>query len=106
MNLGQPLRQLARTLRPPRRLSVREAWLNHERHVGKRIRLSGVVRAFDEENSAAYYTLDDGPVRVGLRAEASLLRPLTGSAVRAVGTLSFKPGVGIFLVVETIVRAD
>ncbi|MFN8511245.1 MAG: hypothetical protein U0232_00540 [Thermomicrobiales bacterium] len=102
MNLGQPLRQLARNLRPPRRLSVREAWLNHEHYAGKRISLVGNVRAFDEASPAAYFTLDDGPARVGLRTDAGVLRPLIGQNVRAVGLLTFKPGVGIFLEVETI----
>jgi hypothetical protein len=102
MNLGPPLRQLARNLRPPRRLSVREAWLNHEHYAEKRVSLTGVVLAFDLESPSAYFTLDDGPVRVGLRADASTLNPLTGRTVRAIGTLSFKPGVGIFLDVESI----
>jgi hypothetical protein len=96
------MRQLARTLRPPRRIGVREAWLNHERYAGKRVSLTGTVRPFDEDSPTAYYTLDDGPARVGLRAEASLLRPLTGRTARAVGTLSFKPGVGIFLDAEAV----
>jgi len=102
MNLGQPLRQLARNLRPPRRLSVREAWLNHEQYAGKRISLTGIVRGFEEASPAAYFTLDDGPARVGLRAEVNELAPLTGHNVRAIGTLSFRPGVGIFLDVESI----
>lgn len=102
MNLGQPLRQLARNLRPSRRLSVREAWLNHERYAGKRVSLVGIVRAFDEASPAAYFTLDDGPARVGLRADAGVLLPLVGRRVHTSGTLSFKPGVGIFLDVESI----
>jgi hypothetical protein len=105
MRIGLPLRQLARNLRPPRQLSVREAWLNHERYVGQRIRLSGAVRAFDETGPTPYFTLDDGPARVGLRAESSRLLPLTGHRVRAVGTLSFKPGVGIFLDIESLTPA-
>jgi hypothetical protein len=96
------LRQLARQLRLARRISVREAWLNHENYTEQRISLTGVVRAFDVDSPSAYFTLDDGSVRVGLRADVSLLHPLTGRMARAVGTLSFKPGVGIFLNVESI----
>ena len=81
---------------------MREAWLHHERYAGRRLALRGVVRAFETDTPRAYFTLDDGPNRVGLRADATILLPLTGRAVRAMGTLVFKPGVGIFLEVEEI----
>jgi hypothetical protein len=102
--MKNPLQAIAHRFRPPRRVSVREAWLNHERYAGQRISLRGTMRAFDEESPSAYFTLDDGPARVGLRADATLLRPLIGRAVRAVGHLTFKPGVGIFLDVESITK--
>ena len=89
-------------LRGIRRLTVREAWLHHDQYQGQRLSLTGVVRVFDVDTSAPYFTLDDGPHRVGLRADAALLRPLTDRPVRAIGALSFKPGVGIFLEVEKI----
>jgi hypothetical protein len=104
MSLGQSLRQLARYLRPPRRVSVRDAWLHHERYAGQRISLTGVIRVFDADTAAAYFTLDDGPARVGLRADPTLLRPLIGQSVRVSGKLTFKPGVGIFLDVESIAK--
>lgn len=98
MKLRLSLPWIART----RRLTVREAWLHHDQYRGQRLSLSGVVRIFDADTPAPYFTLDDGPNRVGLRADAALLRPLVDRAVRASGTLSFKPGVGIFLEVDEI----
>ncbi len=65
-----------------------------------------MVREFDGDTTTPYFTLDDGPHRVGLRADAVLLRPLTDCTVRAIGTLSFKPGVGIFLDVEDMGIAE
>lgn len=88
--------------RRPRRLAVREAWLHHDRYAGQRLALRGVVRAFDADPDAPYFTLDDGPSRIGLRAEPAMLRPLVGRTVRAVGVLTFRPGVGIFLEVERV----
>src|SRR5688572_23025759 len=100
--MTNPLQTIVQHLRPPRQISVREAWLNHERYAGQRISLRGTVRTFDADMPSAHFTLDDGPARVGLRAEEALLRPLVGRAIRAVGLLTFRPGVGIFLDVESL----
>ena len=100
--MKKPLQAIAHRFRPSRRISIREAWLNHEHYAGQRISLRGTVRVFDAETPSAHFTLDDGPVRVGLRAPATQLQPLIGHAVRAIGQLTFKPGVGIFLDVESI----
>ncbi len=100
--MKNPLQAIAQRFRPPRRIGVREAWLNHERYAGQRISLRGTVREFDAETPSAHFTLDDGPARVGLRAEATQLQPFIGHEVRAIGQLTFKPGVGIFLEVESI----
>lgn len=102
IHMIKPLQAIVRRLRPPRHIGVREAWLHHQHYKGQRIRLDGVVRAFDADTPAIYFTLDDGTVRVGLNAETDLLQPLIGRSVSAIGTLTFKPGVGIFLKVETI----
>jgi hypothetical protein len=98
------LQTIAQRFRPPRRIGVREAWLNHERYAGQRVRLHGIVRAFEADLPSAYFTLDDDLARVGLRATETQLRPLIGQAVCAVGQLTFTPGVGIFLDVETITQ--
>ena len=103
-HMKNTLQTIAQRFRPPRRIGVREAWLNHERYVGQRVSLHGIVRVFDADLPSAYFTLDDDPARVGLRAEATLLQPLVGRAVRAIGHLTFKPGVGIFLDVESITK--
>lgn len=89
----------------PRRLSVREAWLAHERYADQTVALAGVVHAFEAGSPAEYFTLDDGPHRVGLRGDAATLRALVDQPVCATGQIVFKPGVGIFLVAETIARA-
>lgn len=89
--------------RRPRQIGVRDAWLDPDRYADQRVALVGVVRAFDLERTAPpYFALDDGPQRVGLQADAALLSGLIGREVRAIGTLTFKPGVGIFLQVEQI----
>lgn len=92
----------ARSLRDlaPRPVSVREAWLEHERYAGRRIATEGVVRVFEASTPGEYLTLDDGAQRIGLRGDAALLRPQIGRRVRATGVLTFKPGVGIFLDAE------
>jgi hypothetical protein len=103
--LGQLLHAARERRAAPRRLSVREAWLAHERYVGQSVVLDGVLRAFEAGTSDEYFTIDDGPHRVGLRGDAATLRGLIGQPVRATGQIVFKPGVGIFLVAETIARA-
>ena len=74
----------------------------HERYAGRRVAVAGVVRVFEAGTPGEYFTLDDGTDRVGLRGDAALLRPQVGRRVRAVGTLTFKPGDGIFLVAERV----
>ena len=86
----------------PRRIAVREAWLDPDRYADQRISLDGVVRAFELHTPAPYFTLDDGPQRVGLSGEQGVLATLIGQRVRATGKLTFKPGVGIFLVCDTV----
>lgn len=90
----------------PLRLSVREAWLAHERYAGRRVALLGVVRVFEVGMPAEYFTLDDGPNRIGLRGDVATMREQTGRRIQATGLLIFKPGDGIFLVVDTIRLAD
>ena len=90
----------------PRRITVREAWLDPDRYADQVVSLVGVVRAFDLTNPAPYFTLDDGPQRIGLNGDHNLLGGLTGQSVRATGRLTFKPGVGIFLTVEAIGAAQ
>jgi hypothetical protein len=85
-----------------RSLSVRVAWLDHERYAGQRVAMRGLVRAFAADSPAAYFTLDDGPHRIGLRGEPAVLHEYAGQAVRVVGRLTFKPGVGIFLDIEQL----
>ena len=84
----------------PRRVSVRRLWLEHERYAGRRVLTAGVVRAFETGTPDEYFVLDDGPHRIGLRGDAGRLRQHLERRVHAVGTLTFKPGVGIFLDVE------
>ena len=88
--------------RRSRAIGVREAWLNPDRYSGQVVSLIGVVRAFDLDTPAPYFTLDDGPQRIGLRADQSILAGFTRQAVRATGKLTFKPGIGIYLEVEEI----
>jgi hypothetical protein len=84
------------------RLRVRDAWLAHERYKGRRVAIVGVVRVFEEGTPDEYFALDDGPQRVGLRGDATAIRALIGRRVRAVGTITYKPGDGIFLIAERI----
>lgn len=86
----------------PRRIAVREAWLDPDRYADQLVSLAGVVRAFDLHTPAPYFTLDDGPQRIGLSGDRALLATLIGQRVRATGKLTFKPGVGIFLVFDTV----
>ena len=86
----------------PRQVRVRDAWLAHERYAGRRLATAGVVRVFEAGTAREYFTLDDGPHRIGLRGDAAQLRALIGRPVQATGVLSFKPGVGIFLDVEEV----
>ncbi|MGN6812901.1 MAG: hypothetical protein ACTHMP_18710 [Thermomicrobiales bacterium] len=98
-------RRLATGMWPWRRarsLSVRAAWLDHERYAGQRVVMRGQVRAFDADSPAGYFTLDDGPHRIGLRGESEVLRSYADQTVRVVGCLTFKPGVGIFLDIEQL----
>src|SRR5690349_17661516 len=83
-------------------ISVRDAWLGHERYAGRRVTVAGVVLAFEAGTPGEYFTLDEGPNRIGLRGDAATLRAQTGHRVAATGLLSFKPGVGIFLDAESI----
>jgi hypothetical protein len=97
----------SRTVRTaPLPLSVREAWLAHERYAGRRVALVGVVRAFEAGTPSEYFTLDDGPNRVGLRGDVAAMRAQTGRRIQATGLLIFKPGDGIFLVAEDIQLTD
>ncbi|HEY8597884.1 MAG TPA: hypothetical protein VIL85_05600 [Thermomicrobiales bacterium] len=89
----------------PLSLSVREAWLAHERYVGRQVVLMGVVRAFEAGTPDQYFTLDDGPNRVGLRGDVATLREQIDRPIRATGLLVFKPGDGIFLVADTVLPA-
>lgn len=86
----------------PLPLSVREAWLAHEQYEGRRVVLLGVVRAFESGSPDEYFTLDDGPNRIGLRGDVATLRAQAERRIRANGLLVFKPGVGIFLVADTV----
>jgi hypothetical protein len=86
----------------PLPVSVREAWLAHERYSGRRVALVGMVRAFELGTPDEYFTLDDGPNRVGLRGDVAAIREQAGRHIRATGLLVFKPGDGIFLVAEVI----
>ena len=90
------------TWHSPLALPVREAWLAHERYTGRRVALVGVVRAFEAGTPDEYFTLDDGPNRIGLRGDAPTLREQTGRRIRATGLLVFKPGDGIFLVFDDL----
>ena len=83
-------------------MRVRDAWLAHERYAGRRLATAGVVRVFEAGTPREYFTLDDGPHRIGLQGDASQLRALVGHPIQATGVLSFKPGVGIFLDVEEV----
>lgn len=85
-----------------RRVSVRDAWLAHERYAGRRIAITGTLRSFESSTPTEYFVLDDGPQRVGLRGDAALLRPHVGRRVRAIGALTFRPGIGIFLDAESV----
>jgi hypothetical protein len=84
---------------------VRAAWLEYERYTDRRITTRGQVCLFNAGSPAAYYTLDDGPHRIGLRGEPAALGPYAGQEVRVVGRLTFKPGVGVFLDVEQLAPA-
>ncbi len=95
--------QAARAVRhPPLPLAVREAWLAHERYSGRRVVLVGMVRTFESGTPDEYFTLDEGPNRVGLRGDVATLRQQIGRRSRAIGLLVFKPGDGIFLVAESV----
>jgi hypothetical protein len=88
-----------------RSLSVRAAWLEHERYTNRRVTTRGQICLFNAGSPAKYYTLDDGPHRIGLRGESAALGQYAGRVVRVVGRLTFKPGVGIFLDVEQLAPA-
>src|SRR3954447_20398596 len=79
------------------RITVRDAWLAHERYAGQQVTITGVVQVFEAGTPGEYFTLDEGPNRIGLRGDAALLRARVGQRATATGLLSFKPGVGIFL---------
>lgn len=99
---GVPMKPLDAFRNRPRRVSVRDAWLEHERYSGRRLVTGGVVRLFAAGTPGAYFVLDDGPHRIGLRGDAARLRAYLGRPVEAIGVLTFKPGVGIFLDVEEL----
>ena len=88
------------------RVTVRDAWLTHERYTGRRVTVAGVVRAFEGGTPGEYFTLDEGPNRIGLRGDAAMLRAQVGHRVAATGLLTFKPGVGIFLDAESMTGAE
>ncbi len=96
----------ARATARPRPLSVRDAWLTHEQYTDQIVQIRGVVVSFEAETPREYFTLDDGPNRVGLRGEHARLRAQIGQRVIATGKLVFKPGDGIFLVVTTLQPAS
>jgi hypothetical protein len=86
----------------PLPVSVREAWLAHERYSGRRVTLVGVVHAFEAGTPTEYFTLDDGPNRVGLRGDVATIREQAGRQVCATGLLVCKPGDGSFLIADTL----
>ncbi len=91
----------------PARIGVREAWLAHEQYAGRRITTTGTIGVFEAGMPGEYFVLDDGPHRIGLRGEPALIpifRAHLGRRVRATGTLTFRPGVGIFLDAEGVER--
>lgn len=89
----------------PRRVTVRELWLEHERWLGRRVATRGVVGIFEAGTRREYFVLDDGPDRIGLRGDPAQLRALAARPVRATGTLTFERGRGIFLVADEV-RAE
>ena len=109
--MRQWLAQLFRSPRATRNaappsLPVREAWLAHERYAGRRVALVGVVCTFEAGTPDEYFTLDDGPNRIGLRGDVAALGEQTGRRIRATGLLTFKPGDGIFLIADAIRPAE
>ena len=100
------LAAILRAARGPRdaapAVTVRDAWLAHERYAGHRVALRGVVRAFATGTPGEYFTLDDGDNRIGLRGDPATLREYAGRRVRATGALAFKPGDGIFLLADAV----
>ena len=90
----------------PRRVTVRELWLEHERWLGRRVATRGVVGSFEAGTRREYFVLDDGPDRIGLRGDPARLRALVARPVRAVGTLTFERGRGIFLVADEVLSAE
>ena len=90
----------------PRRATVRQLWLAHERWVGRRVTTRGVVGSFETGTRREYFVLDDGPDRIGLRGDPVQLRALVARPVRATGTLTFERGRGIFLVAEGLTPED
>lgn len=94
------MRLLAALRERPGRISVRTAWLEHERYRGRRIAIRGTIGVFETGTPHEYFVLDDGPHRIGLRGPAALVATFRGNLgrpVRVTGWLTFKPGVGIFL---------
>jgi hypothetical protein len=77
-----------------RSLSVRAAWLEHERYTNRRVTTRGQICLFNAGSPAKY-----------LRGEPAALGQYAGRVVRVVGRLTFKPGVGIFLDVEQLAPA-
>lgn len=88
---------LRRAAGRPSPVAIRDAWLAPERYADRPIAVVGTVRIFDAGTPDAYCTLDEGDARIGLRGLPGAQDGWTGRRVRAIGTLTFRPGVGIFL---------
>src|SRR5579872_5169672 len=87
---------------PPPSESLKAIHFNTEEYVGKRVRLSGTVRVF-QDTGAPYYVLEDAQQnRVLLRSDPRALAPLVGKGLTVTGVVGFDDTAGIYLTVQDL----
>ncbi|HET8626701.1 MAG TPA: hypothetical protein VFL91_04750 [Thermomicrobiales bacterium] len=87
----------------PERVSLAAIHRQTERYEGRRVEVTGVVRAFDDAGGR-YDVLEDtaGQNRVLLRAAPAALAGRVGCRCTAVGVVGFDERRGIYLAVEAL----
>lgn len=89
---------LQRRCAAPAPVAARELWRDRDAWTGRRVEVSGVLKAFSPGTADEHYAIEDDGFRVGVRGEA---RPapgtLLGRRVRARGTFVFTEKTGGYL---------
>jgi hypothetical protein len=89
-------------LGPPTTVSLAQLVSREGEYAGRRVEVSGTVRAFDDRGRTYYVVEDAEAHRVALRP-SDVVAPYLSKRVRATGTFDLDPAAGRFIRVTRIV---